>query len=145
MIRTVVGTITIVSMLAHALLGCCWHHDHDRASGSGGEHDERALADHDHDAHHDGKSSDERAAGHGHDSPEPCDHEHSGCCDEKCKSLASSRVRPLARRVLRALDLVPAPQAATVLLVQRRPASSEDDALRAAPPPLAKLTGVWLL
>ena len=76
----VIAILTVLSVLAHAVVGCCAHSVHSAASHSHGHGDHAATHSH----HHDGENA-----------TPPCDHEpgkdHS-CHHAKCLWLASSNM-----------------------------------------------------
>jgi hypothetical protein len=81
-VRRFVAKLVAVLLLAHAVLGCCWHHEHacDHAACAA-----VAATDHDHDCFH--NDSDHQ----------PAEHSHSDCelhCAGVCQFL------PVERRIL---------------------------------------------
>src|SRR2546423_1252271 len=63
--RTVFSSLLCVSLLIHAVLGCCWHDKHDKDGGAGSVASLEADSCCDHDHNHD-------AAADGHGPHAPC-------------------------------------------------------------------------
>jgi hypothetical protein len=84
--RVVVTSATTVALIAHALLGCCWHHAH--AESAGGTAPTAAIKPvvHGNHVHFHGSSQDSHESA-------PADHEHDGqsCDDSACQFVADNR------------------------------------------------------
>jgi hypothetical protein len=88
MLHLLATTLTVCSVLAHAVTGCCWHHGHGHSSSSTAcapvpeaacshGHSERA----DHDDHAVGQPADPADEG---------EHRHIPCGDPRCEFVAGS-------------------------------------------------------
>ncbi len=103
--RYLIATVAALSLLMHALVGCCWHHQHVELAASC---DETQLlpvicGGHVHSHGDDGHD-------HDHDAESPADHRHSGddgCGEETCQFVkvdASSSPSPLDGPVMAVVE-----------------------------------------
>ena len=149
LMNSVSSILTLVTVLIHSVLGCCWHHEH--ACDFGHDHGQ-AVAVHTHDIddhdHHDGHHH------HGHhqdgdDQPAPDDDHsgHDGCEDGSCIVVFGPRVDLKAQ--LDATMCLPVPSSATLLVVvtqsQDGGVPCESPPWRVGSAPLYALTQVWLV
>ncbi|HVW00077.1 MAG TPA: hypothetical protein VHB77_07050 [Planctomycetaceae bacterium] len=93
MFRVLTSSLTTVALLAHVLLGCCWHHRHEHADHPAvcetHEHEQHAAAG----EHSHSHACDAHSDCHEHDSPVcmhtgPCSHHHT-CTGVACSYLAA--------------------------------------------------------
>ena len=87
-----VVSVTLLPMLIHSIIGCCWHHGHSIAGNA--SHCEFAVTvechGHPHAHEHHAKDESSRTP----TCPLPCEHEHERGCDEvRCVYVASESIR----------------------------------------------------
>jgi hypothetical protein len=104
-VRTVVTHITILALLTHAVVGCCWHHDHEGTCethfhGAIVVDAEGATHGHDHSNAADVCAGDERHS----DCVMACAAEKAACSDAQCVFLKSQPRSWIAAPVATTLD-----------------------------------------
>lgn len=108
--RPLIVTVAALTLLMHALVGCCWHHQHVEVAASSNETQLLPVVsgghfhshgDHDHD--------------HAHEPAAPADHRHSG--DDGCGEEACQFVKVNSTTALSLLDGPVAEIAVAVQLV----------------------------
>lgn len=154
MIQNITVILTSTAMLAHALLGCCWHHAHSGESNIEGDCPVHVAShahsgEHDRDLHqHDCDSKSQHAdhAPASHDSDEGGDHRHSVCDEGQCEFVRSSKIKPPLSVSLLTRDTVPLDAGLTFAVLTRRLRPPDPDSLlRRQLQPVQQLTQAWLL
>ncbi len=143
LMNSVSSILTLVAVLVHSVLGCCWHHEH--ACDFGHDH-ELAVAvhshdseDHDHHRHH--QDGDDEPA------PEDDHSGHDGCEDGSCNVVFGPRVDVKAQ--LDATMYLPVLSTATFLVIAIQShhggVPCESPPWRCGSVPLYAMTQVWLV
>jgi hypothetical protein len=155
MIQNITAMLTSTAMLAHALLGCCWHHAHaDETNIAGGCSVHVANRAHSNEhgretqQHHCGadesKRVDPASAGHNPDADD--DHRHSVCDEGPCEFVRSSKIKPPLSWSLLTNDSIPLHGRWTFAVLTRRSRPPDPDCLaQCLFQPVQELTQVWLL
>lgn len=120
MFSQVATASTLLAMLVHSVLGCCWHHDHashrDIVSCAVSGHPEgddeivspiRKCCGHKH-------ASDAAPAHQGSDENSPCDHSDGGCVEAHCVYTASNEAKLPSDLVQFAMLVTPLQATATL-------------------------------
>jgi hypothetical protein len=135
--------LTAASLLAHSVLGCCWHHAHG-CDSSGAV---MAEAEHSH-GHHDAcESSSHETAELGGCliSEDPESHEHGLACDEPDCSFVKSQPSAMPSLDVHSTPLVALPLVTTGSPVRYAAAADTDAGCRSSGAALRAVLQVWLV
>tara|TARA_R100001480_G_scaffold142575_2_gene140133 strand:- start:1759 stop:2202 length:444 start_codon:yes stop_codon:yes gene_type:complete len=109
MAKSMITILTTLSMMFHALLGCCYHHAHEDVVSHGEQKLESEFSKSCIDSHatvcNSHKHSDSTASNFSHDNSENHEHDHLPCEESPCTYVSSAHTELIALALVIPLDV----------------------------------------